>query len=280
MLNHFKKEDVIDYKIDYNKLTVFWELHSLMSNCKEFQTNELMFKLVPVIKKTLGDTFFVEYTYTFEELVSKIKNFDKECEKFFGRIEKLNKKKEDFLLKHKKKKKDKNFFSKLKSIDKEIQLEDKRYNSSRAISKILEDSGIKNKIFGFCNHLSTLEFSGQKISKEELTKIVFEFMCIVNQIYSYTNEKRAGQFKKAKYKINKIFGLSTKKNNTVQISGLPKLISKAETSIKNNNFVSAEQTYKKILEVYEQSPNILRRAAYGQLFNLWFNLYFYNYSNF
>jgi len=279
MLNHFKKEDVTDYKIDYNKLTVFGELHSLMSNCKDFQTNELMFKLVPIIKKTFGDIFFVEYTYTFEELVSKIKNFDEECEKFFRRIEKLNKKKEDFLLKHKKKKKDKNFFSKLKSIDKEIQLEDKRYNSSRAISKILEDSGIKNKIFSFCNHLSTLEFSGQKISKEELTKIVFEFMCIVNQIYSYTNERRTGQFKKAKYKINKIFGSSTKKNNTVQISGLPKLISEAETFIKNNNLVGAEQIYKKILEVYEQSPHILRRAAYGQLFNLWFNLYFYNYSN-
>lgn len=269
MWSHFKKEDVIDY----NRPVIFEELHSLLSTCKDFQTKETILKLVPLIKRAFGDIFFINYSYTFEELIFKIKNFDKECEKIFKRIEDLDKKKEDFILKGKGNKKDKFFFSQLKNIGKEIELENDRYNLFRAISKILEDPKIKDKIINFCSYLPILVFSGQKISGDELKKIIFDFLWIVNLMgYFRTNKENRGVFEKIIYKINKIKSLG-EKGNEVQIDEIRKLISKAETAFKDNDFFTADDIYRKILSMYQQIHYDLRESAYEDIFNLWFRLY-------
>lgn len=269
-----EKEDVIDS----NRPFIFDEVHLLLSTCKDIQTKETILRLMPLIKRAFADIFFINSNYTFEELIFKIKNFDKECEKIFKRIEDLDTKKEDFILqskKNKKNKKDKTFFSQLKKIDKEVELENNRYNSYRAASKILEDVRIKDKIINFCNYLSILVFSSQKISKDELKKIIFDFLWIVNRMERCrTNKQNRGVFEKIISKVSKKESPGEGGNGT-QTEGIHQLIIKANISLQNNDFFTAENLYRKILSIYDRSPGNLRKSIYDIIFTLWFRLYFY-----
>ena len=282
MSSYLKKEDVVDY----NESSTLKELRLLLSVSKDLQPKDFILKLIPVIKNAFKDILFIDYDYTFEELNFRIKNFYKVHEKIFKRIGDLNKQKDDFILKSKKDKKNKNFFSQLKKIDEEIELENKKYDSCREISKILEDEQIKNKILNFCNYLSILQFSNRNISKREVEQIIFDFLQVINRMYYFeTNEKETGLLEKIKYKITKILEPSNEKDDNekediVKINELPKLISEAETALRDKDFLTAEDIYRKILSTYKDFPYNLRKSIYEDLFNLWFRLYSYNDKNF
>lgn len=275
-MNHFKKEGIEDC----NRPVIFDELHSLLSDCKDSQTRSAIPELTSIIKKTFGSIFFIEYNYTFEELIFKIKRFDKECENIFKKIDNLNEQKEDFILKSKKNKKDKDFLSKFENLNKKIESENNTYNSCRLISKTLEGGELKNKIVSFCDRLSVLKFSSQEVSKKEFTKIVFDFLWIVNQLHHpYASEKGAGLLEKIEHKIDKVFRLSDKQKDSVQISELPELIIKAETALEEDDLLTAKEAYEKILTAYKQAPSDLRELIYKQLFEIWFRLHFYDNHN-
>lgn len=285
MVDYFKKKE----EIGYNRLVIFEELHSLLSNCEDAQAKETILKIMPVIKRKFASIFSIDSNFTFEELIFKIKNFDKGCNTIFKRIENLDKKKEDFILKNAKDKKNKNFFSQLKNISKETELENERYNSCRELAKILEDTKIQDKTINFCSYLSKLMFSEQKLSRDKLKKIIFDFLWIINQMNCPNpNEKEIKPFlgslkkpfKKIKGKLIELLGLSEETNNELQTDNLPELITEVETAIKDNDFFTADHTYRKILNSYKQSPISLRKSTYGRLFDIWFRLYFFNHDNF
>ena len=75
--------------------------------------------------------------------------------------------------------------------------------------------------------------------------------------------------------VDKIKSLG-EKGNEVQIDEIRKLITKAKTALKDNDFFTADDIYRKILSMYQQAHYDLRESAYEDLFNLWFRLYSYS----
>ena len=197
MFSFLKKEELVSV----NSQTVFNELQSLLSTQNPQSEKEIL-KSFSFMKQTLGEVFYIDYSYTFEELINKIENFNKECEKFYDRVEELNKKKNEFIIKSKNNKKDKNFFKKMKEFNNDIELINKKYSSHKIISTILKDENVKNKIADFCNNISTIRFSEQKISKNDIKKFDFDFLCIINRMHQSPNSNTK---KKSLLKIGKIF---------------------------------------------------------------------------
>jgi len=122
MFERFKKEAMVNYDKPEiaNRSSILKELRLSLSEYNRNETEDFALKIISLIKNAFRDAFLINFHYTFEELNSRINNFDKECRKTFKKIEDLNIKKEEFVLNEKGIKTRKEFFSQLKNINNEI----------------------------------------------------------------------------------------------------------------------------------------------------------------
>lgn len=264
MLDLFKKRDAI-----VNKGNLFRDLHSFVTDSREMDKEDILEKQMPVIKSTLGKLFFMENSYTFEELVTKVENFEEECNKHFKELEELNKKKKKFLEENKNKKKDKKFFIDLRKKNKDIEEANKRYNTSKEVLIILEDKEIKEKIKDFSEHASKMQFSKRKFSRKDIDKAIYDFLWIVNRM-SIKNHKKE-KITLDRKKSNKEEILSDQEN--IIDTELDKLIMMSEKALSEEDFFTADEIYRQLLRRYKISRPDIKKDLYEKMFSLWFKLY-------
>lgn len=240
---------------DHNIL--YSEILNIMNDINEESTSQV----IPVIRSGLKEIFLIEHAYTFEELTTIINNFEKECDKRFKRVEDLNKKKQDFILKNKGKKRDKKFYTEIETIKHEIDIETEKFNTCKIIADSLNDDETKKRIMNFCDDITKIQFSGSKFQRQQLKKVIYEFLWIVNR-FDYNNYNMILTKDKEKLDLKK------------EYKKFKELIKGAKHYLKYNDITDAKKEYKKAYDIYAIAPFELKNKMYDNLFNLWFTLHF------
>ncbi|HLG24848.1 MAG TPA: hypothetical protein VI564_08010 [Candidatus Nanoarchaeia archaeon] len=265
--------------INYDSISME-ELRLFLITYNDLQAENIKTGLIGIIKKDFSTIFQIEPNYTFEELKNRVLEYSNECKKIFNEIERLHKTKEELLLRYKNSKRDRDFYLKLAEQSDKIENENKRYNKCMGLLNVLENQEIRNELINYLDELTTIQFSKKKPTKHELTKLVFEFLWIANQItHHYNKNAESGIFNKIKRQLTNLISVSGKSDETQKHFPQEKLqhiISEAEKSIAGNDFERSKMIYKKILHVYPQIPHDLRKLIYKPMFNLWFSIYFQN----
>ncbi len=240
------------------------DLDVLLSDYNSMTKEQFTGKVIPLLKKVLGTIFFMDDSYTFEELVETIGHFRNSCARIETDIVSLQQEQASLLDKKNKTKHDQNFLSRVKELRSKIETMNRQLGNCQRIAKVLQTPRVEENLIRFCRQLSHLQFSPMPLDKQAYTALFFNFLWLVNQfMFDFHEMPKQGLS----------HFLRLKKNYDAY--SIDQLIEHAQEALIDEDVSQATQAYNAILKQYGCLDKNQQARVYGDLFILWFELHFY-----